>query len=502
LAFLLTSLRGKSWRRALFCALLFGFVFHGAANYWLVATVARLSPFTGLSPTAMLGGGILAFFGALLWQVLFVALFGMLAWALLRRPCSGWRAVALGGGWLLTEWLRSLGTLGYPWALLASTQVAFLPLLQLCAWLGSYGLSALLVAINALLAIAWWERRWVWGLWAMGLLVAAIAFGWWDGKRVRHQIRQAPFLTVAVVQGNFGMSRWRPDVQESQWRVILKEHLRLSELAARRGAKVIVWSETALPWALRVDGRWQWGYSALQDFVRQRRVVLFVGAGEWRKGRSYNACFVFAPTQRGAEFVGVYQKARLVPFGEYIPWREQLPWLVNWLPQRPDETTPGKSVAPLLIPSPRPFLAAIAICFESLFPFHVRQLLRCDTKTPSLLVILTNDHWFGNTLAPYHHARVALLRAVESRRAVARCAGTGISLLALPTGQILEWAGWQKRTVLVASLPLMTKPSPYHQVGDGPFVAIALLLVGWGWAQGKGQERRGRKEGTNLMRWR
>jgi apolipoprotein N-acyltransferase len=110
-----------------------------------------------------------------------------------------------------------------------------------------------------------------------------------------------------------------------------------------------------------------------------------------------------------------------------------------------------------------------------------------------LLVIITNDDWFGDTLAPYHHARVALLRAVESRRSVARCAGTGISLLTLPTGRVLEWAGWQKRTALVASLPLMAKPSPYHRVGDLPFVVIALLLVGWGWAHGKGQERRGIK---------
>jgi apolipoprotein N-acyltransferase len=494
LTFLLAALKGKSWRRALFCALLFGVTFHGAANYWLVPTVAHLSPFTGLSPTAMLGWGILAFFGALLWQTLFVVLFGMLAWALLRRPCSGWQAVALGGAWLLSEWLRSLGTLGYPWALLASTQVAFLPLLQLAAWVGSYGLGALLVTVNALLAMAWWQRRWAWALWAMGLLVTAIAFGWWDGWQMQKQIRQAPHLTVAVVQGNFGMSRWRPDADENRRRTILREHLRLSELAARRGAKVIVWSETALPWALRVDGRWQWGYSALQDFVRRRQVVLLVGAGEWRRGRSYNACFVFAPTQGGAEFVGVYRKARLVPFGEYTPWREQLPWLARWLPQRPDETSPGDLLTAVPISFPRRFAAAIAICFESLFPFHVRQLLYSpDRQTPSLLVIITNDDWFGDTLAPYHHARVALLRAVESRRAVARCAGTGISLLTLPTGRVLEWAGWQKRTALVASLPLMTKLSPYHRVGDLPFVVIALLLVGWGWAHGKGQERRGIK---------
>lgn len=420
--------------------------------------------------------GAAAFGGVLVWQALFCLLFAALAAAILRRRCDGLAAAAIGGAWALTEWLRSVGTLGYPWALLASTQVAFLPLLQLVAWVGSYGLSGVIAMVNGLVAIAWLRRRWAEGLIALSLLTALSIFGWWDMHRVQQQMRHAPSLTVAAVQGNFGMERWRPDRPLSDLTPILRAHLRLSERAVRRGAQVIVWSETALPWALRVDGQWQWGTAALRAFVQRHKVALLVGAGERRQGRSYNAAFLLASVGGKATLCGVYRKVRLVPFGEYTPWRDRLPWLVRWLPPRPEETVPGDTIAPLRLPVPRPLWLAVAICFESLFPFHARQLVA--GQGPTLLVIITNDHWFGATLAPYHHARAAILRAVESRRAVARCAGTGISLLALPTGRVVQWAGWNRQAVLVARLPLMTLPSPYHRWGDAPVsVACAALVV-------------------------
>jgi len=380
--------------------------------------------------------------------------------------------------------LRSLGVFGYPWALLASTQVAFLPIVQLAAWVGSFGLSGAIAIVNALLFRWWQQRKGFYLVSTIILLTALCLLGWLDMRRMEKQASQSPHLKVAVVQGNFGMERWRPDVTFEELREILKTHLSLSEQAVNRGAKLIVWSETALPWRLRDNGVWGYGASELFEFVRRHELVLFVGAGEWLDGKSYNACFVFAPKGRlsGEE---VAHKIRLVPFGEYLPGRNWFPWLEKILPHAPVETAPGqKRNETVLQVNNRIVKPAIVVCFESLFPFHIRHLVGnplTSTHIANLVVIITNDSWFGNTLAPYHHARIAVLRAVEMRRAVVRGAGTGISLIVAPTGKVVQASKWSDQCVLIASVPLMEKSSGYQIWGDLPFVILALVGLALTW---------------------
>jgi apolipoprotein N-acyltransferase len=481
---LLIALQTQRWQIAFAASVLFGFVFHGLANYWLVPTISNLAPFAQSTKQAMAIWAVVGFFALLLWQSLFSVLFGMLVWWVGQRCGNKWLVPAIGSSWLLTEWLRSLGTFGYPWALLASTQVAFLPIVQLAAWVGSFGLSGIIALINAFLFQWWWERKSIFLLLAFAILTLSCLFGWLEIRRVEKQVNLSPHLKVAVVQGNFGMERWRPDVTFEELREILKTHLSLSEQAARQGAKLIVWSETALPWRLRDNGVWSYGASELFEFVKQHKVVLFVGAGEWREGKSYNACFVFAPEGKlsGEE---VAHKIRLVPFGEYLPGREWFPWLEKILPHAPVETAPGqRRTETVLRVGNKVVKPAIVVCFESLFPFHIRHLvgnLFTSTHIANLIVIITNDSWFGNTLAPYHHARIAVLRAVEMRRAVVRGAGTGISLVVAPTGKVVQASKWDDRCVLTASVPLMEKSSGYQIWGDLPFVVLALatLVVAW-----------------------
>jgi apolipoprotein N-acyltransferase len=481
---LLIALQTQRWKVAFTASMLFGFAFHGLANYWLVPTIANLAPFADSTREAMSVWAVIAFFTLLLWQSLFSVLFGMLVWWIGRKCANRWFALAVGSSWLLAEWLRSLGTFGYPWALLASTQVAFLPIVQLAAWVGSFGLSGIIALVNALLFQWWRERRGIFLLFALALLTLTCLLGWLEIGRTEKQASSSPHLKVAVVQGNFGMERWRPDVTFEELREILKTHLSLSGQAAKRGAKLIVWSETALPWRLRDSGVWGYGASELFEFVKQHKVVLFVGAGEWREGKSYNACFVFAPE---GELSGeeVAHKIRLVPFGEYLPGREWFPWLEKILPHAPVETAPGqKRAESVLRVDNKVVKPAIVVCFESLFPFHIRHLVGnplTSTHIANLIVIITNDSWFGNTLAPYHHARIAVLRAVEMRRAVVRGAGTGISLIIAPTGKVVQASKWDDRCVLTTSVPLMEKSSGYQIWGDLPFVILALATMAVAW---------------------
>ncbi|MFN4179332.1 MAG: apolipoprotein N-acyltransferase, partial [Armatimonadota bacterium] len=480
LAPLMAALQSPRWQVPLTVSLIFGLVFHGFANYWLVPTIITLAPFAESTTQAMTVWAIVGFIALLLWQSLFAMIFGISLWLIGQRKGGISFALGASSAWLLTEWLRSLGLFGYPWALLASTQIAFLPVVQLVAWIGSFGLSGAIAFVNALFFEWWRQRRSRYLVSALGLISAICLLGWVEQKRVEGQMNSSPHLKVAVVQGNFGKERWRPDVTFEELEEILQTHLRLSEQAAKQGARLIVWSETALPWRLREEGRWGYGADEIQALANKHQVVLFVGAGEWREGRSYNACFVFAP--KGVlKQDGVYHKIRLVPFGEYVPGRELFPWLDKILPHAPVQTTPGsrwtiptlnfKDVKLVVVP-------AVAICFESLFPFHIRKLVSRQslrTSPANLLVIITNDSWFGNTLAPYHHARAAILRAVEMRRSVARGAGTGISLIVLPNGKITQVAGWDERRILIASVPLVEKRSCYQVLGDLPFVILAAL---------------------------
>ena len=481
---LFIALQTQRWQVAFTVSALFGFAFHGLANYWLVPTIANLAPFAQSTKQAMAIWAVVGFFALLLWQSLFSLLFGMLVWWAGRRCAERWFALAVGSSWLLTEWLRSLGTFGYPWALLASTQVAFLPIVQIAAWLGSFGLSGIIALINALLFQWWRERKSIFLLLALALLTSTCLLGWLEIRRTEKQASSSPHLKVAVVQGNFGMERWRPDVTFEELREILKTHLNLSEQAVKRGAELIVWSETALPWRLRDNGVWGYGASELFDFVKRHEAALFVGAGEWREGKSYNACFVFAPEGK-LSGEDVAHKIRLVPFGEYLPGNEWFPWLERILPHAPVETAPGQKRAETALRVDNKIVKpAIVICFESLFPFHIRHLVGnplTSAHIANLIVIITNDSWFGNTLAPYHHARIAVLRAVEMRRAVVRSAGTGISLIVSPTGRIVQASRWDDRCVLIATMPLMEKSSGYQIWGDLPFVILALLVLALTW---------------------
>ncbi|MCS7266379.1 MAG: hypothetical protein NZ805_16305, partial [Armatimonadetes bacterium] len=217
---------------------------------------------------------ILGFIALLFWQSLFVAIFGISVWLIGQRSKGVSFALGVSSSWLLTEWLRSLGIFGYPWALLASTQVAFLPIVQLVAWIGSFGLSGTIALINALFFEWWRQRKGKYLIAAIGLLTAICFFGWLEQKRTERRMSALPHLKVAVVQGNFGKERWRPDVTYEELREILLTHLHLSEQAAKKGARLIVWSETALPWRLKEDGQWGYGAKEIQALANKHQAVL------------------------------------------------------------------------------------------------------------------------------------------------------------------------------------------------------------------------------------
>ena len=416
----------------------------------------------------VLAGGYLA---------LYWAIAAWLAYGLARRSGVGvqWTFVP---AMLLVEELRGRGELGFPWFQPGYTQQA-LPIMGLAA-LGSVTLvTAWVLATNAAL-LGLWRRR---SLSTFVPLVALLALPWlhagFAAMNARHAAPATPAPTVALVQGNIpGEVKWSGEHQGE----ILATFLALSDSAmARRGPSgqrpsLLIWPETATGSYLRK----QLGQSlALAQFANSRGVSVFSGFADYEYGadgkpQAWNAAGAWSPD--GA-LSAVYAKRHLVPFGERIPFQ----WLVPAL-GRMDfgqaEWQPGKRT--VLFPSAAgPF--ACLICFESIFPSLARDDVRSGAR---MLVVITNDEWFGNSAALYQHAAMAPFRAVENGVPLLRCANTGITEIIGPSGRVVARAPAWTACVIAGEVPAATGPTPYTRWGDWPgvlavFSVLALALWRW-----------------------
>ncbi len=397
-----------------------------------------------------------------LWFLLtlsWVRLFGFPAWLLLSAILSlyiggfaalyRWLSLRFPGrdllliplAWTAVEVIRSSGTLGFPWALLGVSQHATLPVLQLAAVGGVHLISFVIALVNAaLLTLLGGWRRSLWAAAGVAALVAvAIVAGFW-----RAQLPLEPGRSVAVLQPNIAPgSKGNSATDDAQ----MKALQRLTAEAATGGATVIVFPETAVPTnllgnngAARLVGSWA------------SSAVLIASSQEISDGRVRN----FAAVLSGDAVLGTYAKRRLVPFGEA-------------------GVTAGNQDTSIVTPAGT---LGVLICYESAFAGLARGAAQ---QGATMLAILTNDGWFGQSAGPLQHAAYAALRAVETGRSVARAANTGISMVVDPHGRIQTQLplGSEGTAVATAAAPIDTL---YLRGGWMiPFVlavsVVALVLV-------------------------
>ncbi len=477
----LLVLMGATFRQSVLYSLLWGSVFNGLVNVWLIPTVRSLGPFSTTPDAPMTLWSFVAFLSLVVYQSLFQVLFGSGFWFYLTMARDRRLFLTVGALWLLTEWLRTLGPFGYPWCLLSSSQVACLPILQLVSICGPFGLSGLIAAVNGLIAHAIKNRNWKRllgsSLWVLMLFSVGSCSLWLTLKREA----RSPKVTVGVVQANFGMERWLGNFGEDEVRQVLRVHVSLSRQAAEKGAQVVVWSETAVPRNFSRGDLLDPFFTDLVRLIERHRVSVIFGAPQRSDDRHYNGAFGLWADRGQVAGPTSYFKVRLVPFGEYVPFSDRWSSLIHWFPHQDPQTAPGSSLHPLSVGSgANGMTVPVLICFESLFPQHLWRLFRSPLyrKPIAFVAVITNDDWYRQGLAPHHHARAAVLRAVECRRAVVRAAGTGISLIVTPSGRIVSHLEMNKRGILIASIPLLTNRSFYYLVGDVPFlIGTGLLLV-------------------------
>jgi apolipoprotein N-acyltransferase len=423
---LLLVTRRSSVRSAFLTGWLAGITFFVAVTYWIVHTIGH---YTALP--APLAAVLLLLMSAVL-GLYFGAFAGGVRWMQRRALPWVYLAPAL---WVVLEWMRAWFVVGFGWGTLATSQWRFTDLVQMVEVTGVYGVSALIVFFNAVVAAVVvvrgrLERRHVMALSLLTLLMITIpAVG---RLRVRSLARMpaAGSLVVGLAQGNVEQEhKWDPAFQ----RDTMDRYVRLTEDAATEGAKLVVWPETATPFFF-------------QDPVPQRDEVLALarrlgihlvfgspGADIDEAGRvvgQANRAYVVGPD--GAE-IGHYDKMELVPFGEYVPFGRVL-FFVEQVVEAVGTLAPGMRPAVFEGPGGR---FGVLICYEGIFPWISRVMVHDGAD---FLVNVTNDAWYGHTSAPHQHLAQATFRAIENRAPIVRAANTGITAVVRDDGT-LAWAG-------------------------------------------------------------
>lgn len=485
-ACLLLGLRGLAPGAAARAAFAAGLVAHAAIFHWIqIVTVTY-----GHAPALV---GPLAVLLLALYPAAFVAAFGAGA-ALLARaggPAaapSPWLAAAL---WAALDHGRSFVLTGFPWAVLGYAQHRNPALLALAPWTGVVGLSFVVALGGAALADALASRaaggpalprRAAAALAAVVLVHAAGAL---DVAREPGDTG-LPRLRVAVAQGNIDQGvKWSPEWGERT----LAIYEDLTRRAAADGAQVVLWPETAVPGSPDA-------LPALADrlaaLARETGAALVVGALGFEQTpaqrRFWDSAFVWSPDGR---FVGRYDKAHLVPFGEYVPMRDLLGHFVEAVARGTADTDVSRGSGPRAMAIPLApgagrdggVTAGVPICYELLFPDLVRRFAADGAEA---LFAITNDAWYGRTGAPYQFLAITALRAAESRLWTARAANTGVSALIDHRGRVRERTDIFERDVRVGDIVLRPPPhggSFYVRHGEwfartcGAVAAIALLAA-------------------------
>jgi apolipoprotein N-acyltransferase len=174
--------------------------------------------------------------------------------------------------------------------------------------------------------------------------------------------------------------------------------------------------------------------------------------------------------------LGLYEKHHLFTFGEYLPLGDTFPSLYGLVGGNVGRLTSGTADDPLpLAPTGSEFSATALICYEDLLPAYVNRLVaRAD---PALLVNLTNDVWFGNTLAPWQHLALSTFRAIEHRRFLVRSTNCGVSAVIDPTGRVVVHGATFRAETLEGTVRLMHGHTLYELLGETPWMLVALFVV-------------------------
>ncbi|MFA5112476.1 MAG: apolipoprotein N-acyltransferase, partial [Desulfobaccales bacterium] len=455
------ALRGQSRRAAFWLGFISGMAHYVALLYWIVFVTHVF----GHLPLIASIGILLLLAGYL---SLYPAVWGWgMAWSEKKGLSPLWWAPAL---WVALEFGQTYIISGFPWELLGNGLYRHPLLLQLADVTGVYGLSFLVVLVNAALYLLCCPPRGqsLRSLPAAAvclLLVVWIGYGYYRLAQVDALAAKSPKLKVAVVQGNLKQGeKWKKEMVQATIE-------RYAELTRQvKGAKLIVWPETAAPFFFMRTPDLD---LLVRNIAKESNAYLLFGSPAFeltsQGERYFNRSYLLNPQ---GETIGSYDKAHLVPYGEYVPLKRWFFFIGKMVPMVGDfaEGPVGATVS-----LPEGALGPL-VCYESIFPNLSRAQVANGAR---LLVNITNDAWFGKTAAAYQHLSMAVVRAAENHVCLARAANTGISAFIDGAGRLLWTSGIDVPDAHAVDLAWLPGGSLYTKIGDA-FAWACVIACGLG----------------------
>jgi apolipoprotein N-acyltransferase len=441
--------------------MVFGFGYFFGTQYWIYHSINHYGglPFVASLSVVML---------LCLYEALYIGVFGLvLSWIIKKR---GLPLIAVAPPlWCSLEYLRGHLLTGFPWSSIGYTQSGVLAVVQITDITGIYGVSFLILLINAFFTETWKKRKieFLSGIAVLLIISIIIIYGFY---RI-NTIQDLPFqrIKIGLVQGNIDQSiKW-----DSRYRnYVIKTYKELTIKVKREGAELIIWPETALPFYFGYEREFS---NDLKEFVRELSLPLLTGTPmvkDFRKSKEDSYIFTISNSavllDRDGNVSDIYDKIHLVPFGEYVPLKEIL-FFIDKVVEGIGDFKRGERYTLFTVDSLKFFTL---ICYEVIFPSLVRKFRDGD-----FIVNITNDAWFGRTSGPYQHFEIARIRAVENRIPLVRVANTGITGVVDAVGRVLTKTEIFKRDYRTVDLAIQNSWSFYRIYGD-IFSFLNFVIMG------------------------
>lgn len=431
-----------------------------------------------------------------------LALFWALATGLYRRFNRGdaTRVLLFAALFCLTEWLRGHVLTGFPWNPAGASWGAGSAISQTASVVGIYGLSLITVgAVSTVAVLAdTCHRRHRLG-WITAGLAVLCAVALWGGLRLQTAEVVFSDTRVRIVQANIDQeSKWSPET----YRQIVQRYVELTRQPSEDGEPpdFVIWPEGALPAALEqvfAPGAAE-GQAIAQALAPDQTLLAGFSRSQFDPSseggvRYANSLVALRDIgDAGLQIVAIYDKHRLVPFGEFLPGGAFLGTLgVRSLTHMPADFSPGPRPSPITLEdgNDRPWVIQPLICYEGLYP----GLARTNAGRPQWIVNVSNDAWFGPTSGPLQHLNLASFRAIETGLPVVRATPTGVSTIVDSWGRTVP----NKRLdvgqagVIDANLPLSVSPTLYARFSDLFFVILSILGLTAGRLRGRVRSQKG-----------
>ena len=450
IAALLYLMHRKSQQSAFFIGWLYGVGLFGAGVSWVYVSIQV----HGQAPP-LLAGTLTALF------CLGLATLTGLQMALYRRCSRGRKtpsSLLFAATWVLFEWLRSWLFTGFPW-LYAGYIALDTPAAGWAPVVGVYGLSFLIAGLSAAIgslalnnASTLRKKGAEASIWIIiiltGMPLGAVS---WT------QDRSAP-LTVAIYQPNIPLEKkW----DRRYFRAIQQQYTDNSR-PYFKNTDLVLWPESALPtYSDRIEDY----LGLISTEATETGTTLITGIPTRDAQGGYNSIIALG---LGA---GEYRKQKLVPFGEYVPFEENLRGLIQFFDLPMSNFIPGPNVPPIL--SAGPLKVASFICYEIVYPDFVWQ----GARDAALLVTVSNDSWFGHSIGPLQHLQMARFRALETGRPLLRGTNNGVSAIIDHKGDLLVATPQFEEVVITGEVQPKTGLTPLMWLGSTPILAFCGLLI-------------------------